>query len=256
MLFVFTSALVSCADGTDNALFESSSSNNTVPAQDAAAWNKSDAVTGNSNAITPVSFTSNTALNPAHGAPGHRCDIPVGQPLNSKPGTLSSNARVAKPASTFRVPLILPALNTTTLPAITNTTTIQPASGLNPKHGMPGHRCDIPVGQPLNSKPASTATSTTAVTSSTNTATVATGLNPKHGMPGHRCDIAVGQPLNSKPPQATATTTSNSTSTPSSATTPATNTTTAAPLLNPKHGELGHRCDIATSKHGGPETHY
>jgi hypothetical protein len=25
---------------------------------------------------------------------------------------------------------------------------------MNPPHGQPGHRCDIPVGQPLNSKPA------------------------------------------------------------------------------------------------------
>ena len=34
------------------------------------------------------------------------------------------------------------------------------ASGMNPPHGQPGHRCDIPVGQPLNSKPAQTASAT------------------------------------------------------------------------------------------------
>ena len=26
--------------------------------------------------------------------------------------------------------------------------------GMNPPHGQPGHRCEIPVGAPLNSKPA------------------------------------------------------------------------------------------------------
>jgi hypothetical protein len=30
------------------------------------------------------------------------------------------------------------------------------APGMNPAHGQPGHRCDIPVGQPLNSQPAAT----------------------------------------------------------------------------------------------------
>jgi hypothetical protein len=58
------------------------------------------------------------------------------------------------------------------------------AKGLNPPHGMPGHRCDIDVGKPLASKEAPK---------------TAAGLNPAHGQPGHRCDIAVGAPLDSKP---------------------------------------------------------
>lgn len=57
--------------------------------------------------------------------------------------------------------------------------------GLNPPHGAPGHRCDLKVGEPLNSKPEIKATKQ--------------NLNPPHGQPGHRCDIAVGAPLNSKP---------------------------------------------------------
>ena len=28
----------------------------------------------------------------------------------------------------------------------------QTAPGMNPPHGQPGHRCEIPVGAPLNSK--------------------------------------------------------------------------------------------------------
>jgi hypothetical protein len=35
------------------------------------------------------------------------------------------------------------------------------APGMNPPHGEPGHRCDIAVGAPLNSKPAAPTTVTT-----------------------------------------------------------------------------------------------
>lgn len=74
------------------------------------------------------------------------------------------------------------------------------APGMNPPHGQPGHRCDIPVGSPLNSKPATTAAPTgTLTTTATPTQATAPGMNPPHGQPGHRCDIPVGSPLNSKP---------------------------------------------------------
>ena len=83
------------------------------------------------------------------------------------------------------------------------------AAGMNPAHGQPSHRCDIPVGAPLNSPPASTASKpvvqqqnqpvpTSAVTTtSTPVATTPTpeGMNPPHGQTNHRCDIAVGAPL-------------------------------------------------------------
>jgi hypothetical protein len=51
--------------------------------------------------------------------------------------------------------MVTPA-NTTT----TNTNTAV-APGMNPAHGQPGHRCDIPVGSPLNSKPAAQTITTT-----------------------------------------------------------------------------------------------
>lgn len=131
-------------------------------------------------------------LNPPHGEPNHRCDIPVGAPLNSSPQNEKNDAEVM----------------------------------LNPPHGEPNHRCDIPVGDPLNSSPANTsqqamsaqqtsvpdlANNPTAPTvenaerlnsTRTRNATApapATGekpkVNPPHGQPWHRCDIAVGSPL-------------------------------------------------------------
>ena len=95
-------------------------------------------------------------------------------------------------------------------------TPVQPtAAGMNPPHGQPGHRCDISVGAPLNSKPAPAPATTTPTTVSTqpqvtmkevaNTTKTAPGMNPPHGEPNHRCDIAVGAPLNSKPAAVTAT---------------------------------------------------
>jgi hypothetical protein len=87
--------------------------------------------------------------------------------------------------------------NSTSVPS-----TVQANTGkLNPAHGQPGHRCDIAVGAPLNSKPApqNAVPATISTTPAPQNAAVAPGMNPAHGQPGHRCDIAVGAPLNSKP---------------------------------------------------------
>jgi hypothetical protein len=77
-----------------------------------------------------------TALNPKHGMPGHRCDIPEGAPLNSTPPPAGNNP------SAINAPM----------PPLTPTPAPPPQTGvkLNPKHGEPGHRCDLQVGAPLN----------------------------------------------------------------------------------------------------------
>lgn len=93
-----------------------------------------------------------------------------------------------------------------TVPAAPTTTSS--AAGMNPAHGLPGHRCDIAVGAPLNSPAGKAAVNTptpTVTTSTVSTPPVATpvktapGMNPPHGQPGHRCDIGVGAPLNTAP---------------------------------------------------------
>ncbi len=75
---------------------------------------------------TQESATDNTALNPAHGQPNHRCDIPVGAPLNSPPKS-----------------------NTQTQSPLINGGSNSGSAKVNPPHGQPGHRCDIKVGAPL-----------------------------------------------------------------------------------------------------------
>ena len=81
---------------------------------------------------------TNGKLNPAHGAPGHRCDISVGAPLDSKPGQAVSNSQA--------VPNVVSPAQPTFSPQPAN----KVAAGMNPEHGQPGHRCDIAVGAPLN----------------------------------------------------------------------------------------------------------
>ena len=91
----------------------------------------------------------------------------------------------------------------------TNAPIVATAKGMNPPHGQAGHRCDIPVGAPLNSPAASaqpnskvtttpqmTVTPTTPATATTTPTTpTPEGMNPPHGQEGHRCDIAVGAAL-------------------------------------------------------------
>lgn len=116
-----------------------------------AAETPTTPATQNTNTVNSTNTNNGTvALNPAHGQPGHRCDIPVGQPLD---GSSTTNSQTI---STQTSPVInnsiSPIINTSTS---TNTTTTNTSNNtntgnLNPAHGQPGHRCDIPVGQPLN----------------------------------------------------------------------------------------------------------
>ncbi len=146
-------------------------------------------------------------MNPPHGKPGHRCDIPVGAPLNSAktaaPQQITVNPSSAKPDPN--------AYNVTPKP----TTPVKTAPGMNPPHGEPGHRCDIAVGAPLSSPPGKTPAqnatpniqtsapaslpATVAAPANNAPALDANGkpltVNPAHGQPGHRCDISVGAPL-------------------------------------------------------------
>lgn len=72
---------------------------------------------------------------------------------------------------------------------------------VNPAHGLPGHRCDLPVGAPLTASAGSTPNpNTTSQLPSTSVSPIRVdqtpSVNPPHGEPGHDCSIAVGAPLN------------------------------------------------------------
>ncbi len=99
-------------------------------------------------------------LNPAHGEPGHKCEIAVGAPLNSAPSTAPATIkpelpgpgqapttqRIEMPATTGSAPSPGSIM---TAPAPSSGTPTVTAPGMNPPHGEPGHDCAVAVGAPL-----------------------------------------------------------------------------------------------------------
>jgi hypothetical protein len=140
-----------------------------------------------SNAVQPVSqrTKSNLIFNPPHGEAGHTCALAVGAPLNQT-AAVQPQQKIAQQA----------------IPAPAAVVVNNSGKKLNPKHGEPGHRCDIAIGAPLDSKPTQVVTTQPAVVKQAVAIKTGKGLNPPHGQPNHRCDLAVGAPLNSKPAQA------------------------------------------------------
>ena len=92
-------------------------------------------------------------MNPPHGQPGHRCDIAVGAPLNSKPNPAAPKAGSGEAQKITLTPnqTGTPAAPASATPAILNPdgAATATAPGMNPPHGQPGHVCGTPVGSPL-----------------------------------------------------------------------------------------------------------
>ena len=120
------------------------------PANDST--NTTNSVPGNvlpqtANVPAVPTVTSAAGLNPEHGKPGHRCDIAVGAPLDSKPAAVTSTP--ASPVNITPNATLPKPVTVTQTPAANPTTPVITGAGLNPEHGKPGHRCDIAVGAPL-----------------------------------------------------------------------------------------------------------
>lgn len=106
-----------------------------------------DSLLGDIDAAPRTSAGGDARLNPPHGEPGHRCEIPVGAPLDSEPGdyvepNLSVTPTLEPPAPKMEMP-VQPEYDQSLSPAE------MLAQGLNPPHGEAGHKCEIPVGAPL-----------------------------------------------------------------------------------------------------------
>ncbi|BAP29326.1 uncharacterized protein CHSO_0289 [Chryseobacterium sp. StRB126] len=156
----------------------------------------------------PAAMATAPGMNPAHGQPGHRCDIPVGQPLNSQPTATPASQNISVGANnTIQID---PGTASPAKVTMNNSAqSVKTAPGMNPAHGQPGHRCDIPVGQPLSSKPAAAPQSAQNNIQVTPTPTPAQAqaasqnlamgekpkVNPAHGEPWHSCSLKVGDPL-------------------------------------------------------------
>ncbi|WP_026933042.1 hypothetical protein [Christiangramia echinicola] len=66
----------------------------------------------------------------------------------------------------------------------------------NPAHGEEGHRCDLPVGAPLDQATTSSTNNTDMTTSPVRLQSATPKINPAHGEPGHDCSVPVGSELN------------------------------------------------------------
>jgi hypothetical protein len=135
LLFVTSLLFTSCKKEAET---QNTTPTNVVPFTEVGRQMKTEATT----AIQPQNSTAQptttaAGANPAHGQPGHRCDIAVGAPLNSP---VASTAPATSQQNTA-----VPANTVTTAPAETTPT----AEGMNPPHGQTNHRCDIAVGAPL-----------------------------------------------------------------------------------------------------------
>jgi hypothetical protein len=102
-------------------------------------------------AVAQAPVATKAGMNPAHGQPGHRCDIAVGAPLNSAPtkpaATTVNPGKASFTTTTMQTPTTpaptgAPALLKTDTPVVT-------APGMNPPHGQEGHQCGVAVGAPL-----------------------------------------------------------------------------------------------------------
>ncbi|ATA93416.1 hypothetical protein CGC54_03220 [Capnocytophaga canimorsus] len=100
----------------------------------------------NISSATTFSSAVGAKINPPHGEPGHRCEIPVGAPLDG-----SSQVQNQQPAVTVSQP-VEQQINVTpqsTQPVAPEQTQAGFSGKPNPPHGEPGHRCDIAVGATL-----------------------------------------------------------------------------------------------------------
>ena len=174
--------------------------------------NPFEQLNNNTTQATLPSTPTGVTLNPPHGQPGHRCDIAVGAPLPNDGNVVAQAQSQAHPVSQGDAMPVVSGGMPQQVVQVQQPQTQQSYVGpkgekLNPPHGQPGHRCDIPVGAPLNSKPAAQpAAPQQQVTqqqividpqqAQQHTGTTEPGFsgkpNPPHGQPGHRCDIAVG----------------------------------------------------------------
>jgi hypothetical protein len=127
-------AVVACGENKDQQSTEENAV--TVPANTVSTTlpGKDSTLVNAVNTTVPISTqpVTSAALNPAHGLPGHRCDIAVGAPLNSPPN------------STPNISTTIPGNQSQGTPINTNGTVM-----LNPPHGQPGHDCAVEVGKPL-----------------------------------------------------------------------------------------------------------
>ena len=132
--------LAGCSEGESNASSKNEETMNTPAVNEAPAPVQAPA----EMQPATTSTTATGAVNPAHGEPGHRCDIAVGAPMNSAPASAPVEA-TPQPVNPAPQPAVNQPVQMPVNPAPAAST-----GRVNPAHGQPGHDCKIAVGAPLN----------------------------------------------------------------------------------------------------------
>ena len=129
--------LIGCAESTPDTETKSNAEAPSVTVEESASTEAApvEFSVSEAPATEDVATAPAAGLNPAHGQPGHDCDIAVGAPLDGSGGVQTQAPQSFTP-------------NLATQP-VAAPQGQAPANGLNPAHGQPGHNCDIAVGAPL-----------------------------------------------------------------------------------------------------------
>lgn len=149
-LMIATAALLYSCDKKEASTTQNSAI--TATASDSAnagvAKSSADVTSQEATAIAANNPSDKPALNPEHGLPYHRCEIPVGAPIDSAPTQNAAPQVVPQQTAvnnSFNTNPISPSLAPSSAPV--QATGPKPAN--NPAHGQPHHRCDLEVGAPL-----------------------------------------------------------------------------------------------------------
>ncbi|MEC5157275.1 hypothetical protein [Chryseobacterium sp. MP_3.2] len=143
----------------ENTLSSSADSATAVVAGSTAIYkdgsaNVETATPGNAVAATLPSAASaptsgKPALNPEHGKPFHRCEIPVGAPIDSAPQQNAAPQVAAPPMQSSNQSFNTNPISAPTVAPVAAPQASGPKPAMNPAHGLPHHRCDLQVGAPL-----------------------------------------------------------------------------------------------------------
>ncbi|MFJ1401874.1 hypothetical protein [Capnocytophaga canimorsus] len=147
VLFATFGFMVSCKNVEEIKVApEAESNTQKAEAQLQAQRSNTNPFSGQSvSSATTFSSAVGVKINPPHGEPGHRCDIPVGAPLDGSSQVQNQQPDVVVSASQ-PIEQQIDVIPQSTQPVVSGQTQAGFSGKPNPPHGEPGHRCDIAVG--------------------------------------------------------------------------------------------------------------